>query len=194
MPRCGSSRRSSASGDCGALTDGQLLDRFVSGCGEAGELAFAVLVERHGPMVLRVCRAVLGDEHEAQDAFQATFLVLAHRCGSLRVVELVGPWLLRRGPPRRLCRPHGRRPSASASSGRRPRSSRRVRPIGLGGDFELEPALHEEIGRLPERYRIPVVLCLLEGLTHEQAARHLGWPVGTVKSRLATGGSGSAPG
>jgi RNA polymerase sigma factor (sigma-70 family) len=172
-------------GTFGTMTDGQLLDRFATGCGEAGELAFAVLVERHGPMVLRVCRAVLRDEHDAEDAFQATFLVLARRCGSLRVVDSLGPWL--HGVARRVAS------AARMAAVRRRRHERKaaellaMRPACALGDFDLEASLHEEIGRLPERYRVPVVLCLLEGLTHEQAARHLGWPVGTVKSRLANG-------
>ncbi len=172
-------------GTFGAMTDRQLLDRFATGRGEAGELAFAVLVERHGPMVLRVCRAVLRDEHEAEDAFQATFLVLARRCGSLRVVDSLGPWL--HGVARRVAS------AARMAAVRRRRHERKAaelvspRPACSAGEFDLEPALHEEIGRLPERYRVPVVLCLLEGLTHEQVARHLCWPVGTVKSRLANG-------
>jgi hypothetical protein len=79
-----------SAGTCGGLSDGQLLDRFATKGGEASELAFAVLVERHGPMVLRICRAMLGDEHEAEDALQATFLVLARRCHSLRVRDSIG--------------------------------------------------------------------------------------------------------
>jgi RNA polymerase sigma factor (sigma-70 family) len=172
-------------GAFGALTDGQLLERFATGRGESGELAFAVLVERHGPMVLRVCRAVLRDEHDAQDAFQATFLVLARRHRSLWVRDSLGPWLY--GVARRVAC------SSRAAADRRRRQERkaaelvRARPAGAERDVELEESLHEEIGRLPERYRAPVVLCLVEGLSHEEAARHLGWPVGTLKSRLAGG-------
>jgi RNA polymerase sigma factor (sigma-70 family) len=170
-------------GTFGGLSDGQLLDRFALGHGEAGELAFAVLVERHGPMVLRVCRSVLHDEHDAEDAFQATFLVLSRRYGSLRVSESIGPWLY--GVARRVAS------AARLAADRRRRHERRAAElapslvVSLEGDIELERSLHDEIDRLPERYRVPVVLCLLEGLTHEQAARQLGWPVGTVKSRLA---------
>src|SRR6516164_9484877 len=75
------------------LTDGQLLERFATDRGEAAELAFAVLVERHGPMVLRVCRGVLADPHDTQDAFQATFLVLAKKARALWVRDSIGPWL-----------------------------------------------------------------------------------------------------
>jgi RNA polymerase sigma factor (sigma-70 family) len=172
-------------GAFGALSDEQLLSRFGIERGEAGELAFAVLVERHGPMVLGVCRAVLGDEHEAHDAFQATFLVLARRCCSLRVGDSLGPWLYE--VARRVAA------SARAAAARRRRHECHAAEITplletvLWRDFDLERLLHDEIDRLPERYRVPVVLCLLEGLTHEQAARHLGWPIGTVKSRLAGG-------
>jgi HlyD family secretion protein len=80
-------------GAIGSLTDGQLLERFASGHGEARELAFAALVERHGPLVLRICRAVLGDEHEAEDAFQATFLALVRKAKTLWARDSLGPWL-----------------------------------------------------------------------------------------------------
>ena len=172
-------------GAFGMLSDEQLLGRFATERGELSELAFAVLVERHGPMVLRVCRGVLGDEHAAHDAFQAAFLVLARRSSSLRVADSVGPWLYE--VARRVAS------SARASAMRRRRHERQaaeltpLRYVAHWRDFDLERSLHDEISRLPERFRVPIVLCLLEGFTHEQAARHLGWPVGTVKSRLATG-------
>jgi RND family efflux transporter MFP subunit len=163
------------------LTDGQLLERFATDRGEAAELAFAALVERHGPMVLRVCRGVLGDAHEAQDAFQATFLVLVKRARRLWVRDSLGPWLHQVAYRTASC--------DRAAAARRSRLERRaamtVREAPPERDFDLERLLHEEIERLPERYRVPVVLCDLEGQTHEQAARHLGWPVGTIKSRLS---------
>jgi RNA polymerase sigma factor (sigma-70 family) len=168
-------------GTIGGLSDEELLGRFTGRRDEVAELAFAVLVERHGPMVLRVCRAVLRDEHDAQDAFQATFLVLARRAGSLWVRDSLGPWL------------HGVALRASscmkAAAARRRKHERRAAeasPPRDGGD-ELASALDEEIGRLPRLYRAPVVLCHLEGLSHDQAARLLGCPVGTVRSRLARG-------
>jgi RNA polymerase sigma factor (sigma-70 family) len=172
-------------GTFGTLTDGQLLERFATDRGEASERAFAVLVERHGPMVLRACRALLRDEHEAQDAFQATFLVLVRRRGSLWVSDSLGPSLY--GVAQRVAS------GARAAEVRRRRHERKAaefatpRSVGDGVDGDVERSLHEEIDRLPERNRAPVVLCLLAGLTHEQAARHLGWLVGTVKSRLAHG-------
>ena len=170
-------------GAVGELTDGQLLERFATRGGEAAELAFAALVERHGPMVLRVCRHTLRDPNDVQDAFQATFLVLVQRARSLWVRDSLGPWL-HRVAYRVATR-------ARAAAGRRQRHERhaaatRQTCVSERGDRdELVALLHEEIDRLPERYQVPVVICDLQGLSHEKAARHLGWPVGTVKSRLA---------
>lgn len=163
------------------LTDGQLLERFTTGSGEPAERAFAALVERHGAMVLRVCRSVLGDHHEAQDAFQATFLVLVSKARGLWVRDSLGPWLhnvaFRTASCARSARERRRRLERRVAS--------RLQETRATASEELLQALHEEIHRLPERYRAPVVLCDLEGRTHEQAARHLGWPIGTVKSRLS---------
>jgi RNA polymerase sigma factor (sigma-70 family) len=170
-------------GAIGELTDGQLLERFATQDGEAAELAFAALVERHGPMVLRVCRNTLRDPNDVQDAFQATFLALVQKARSLWVRDSLGPWLHRVA--------HRVATRARSSAARRREHERRAassRPtlVSERGDWEdLVALLHEEIDRLPERYRVPVVLCDLQGLTHEKAARHLGWPVGTLKSRLA---------
>jgi len=179
------------SGTLAGLSDRELLDRFTSRRGEndeTAELAFATLLARHGAMVLRVCRAVLGDRHEAEDAFQATFLVLASRAGSIRRGGSVGFWL------------HGVALRVSARS--RSRAARRRRVEGrraemtartTGGEWK-DPSpdddsgrvLQEEIGRLPDRFRAAVVLCYLEGMTHEMAAEQSGCPVGTIRSRLAT--------
>jgi RNA polymerase sigma factor (sigma-70 family) len=172
-------------GSIGGLTDGQLLERFATGQGEAPELAFAALVERHGPLVLRVCRAVLRHEHDAQDAFQSTFLVLARKARSLWVRDSLGPWLYQVAYRAACCaraarirrRVHEQRAAEMAS----------VEVDAEGDSADFGRALHEEIERLPERYRSPMVLCDLEGCTHELAARHLGCPVGTVKSRLTRG-------
>ena len=173
-------------GTVGDLTDGQLLERFATGRGEAAELAFAALVQRHGPMVLRVCRGVLTDPHDTEDAFQATFLVLVKKASGLWVKDSLGAWLhqvaLRTAS------------SALKDELRRRRHERRaaeLAAVSSGGEDgarqEMERLLHAEIDRLPERYRVPIVLCDLEGRSHEQAARHLGWPIGTVKSRLSRG-------
>ena len=170
-------------GAVGGLTDAQLLNLFTTRRDEGAELAFEALVDRHGPMVLRVCRAVLRDPHDADDAFQVTFLVLARRAASLRVRDSLGPWLHQ----------VARRTASyvrSAVARRRHERAAASPPGRLDGRSvhdDLGEVLHEEVGRLPERYRTAVVLCLLEGLTTEQAALHLGWPVGTVHSRLARG-------
>lgn len=166
----------------GNLDDCELLRRFVTR--RDGD-AFALLVERHGPMVLRVCRDVVGDGHDAHDAFQATFLVLIRRARSIRKHQSLGSWL--HGVARRVA---GKIRTASVRrqfvEGRA--SLGRARELDEGRDAQrliegLE--LHEAIGRLPETYRAPIVLCYLEGLSHTQAAARLGWPVGTVRGRLA---------
>ncbi len=169
------------------LTDGQLLERFVDrrhATPEAAEAAFAAIVDRHGAMVLRTCRRILGDEHEAQDAAQVTFLVLRAAPDD------------RRAPVGRRMAPWGRDPGGKQGEGRRDPAAiarellrRSSPPDGESGvdDPERWAELHEELGRLPEHYRAPLVLCYLEGLTQEQAAAQLGWPLGTVQSRLARG-------
>ena len=159
------------------LTDGQLLERFATGRAEAAELAFAVLVERHGPMVLRVCRVVLADPHEAQDAFQATFLILVRKARGLWVRDSLGPWLHQVAHRTASCA------KDAVARRRRLEAGARSHDVREAPDEELGLILHQEIERLPERYRAPLILCDLEGRTHEQAARHLGWPIGTVKSR-----------
>jgi HlyD family secretion protein len=170
-------------GTIGNLGDGQLLERFATERGEGAELAFAVLVERHGPMVLRVCHSVLADLHDTEDAFQATFLVLLKKARGLWVRDSLGPWLhqvaVRTASAARIAAARRRRCDLQTA----------IPAIGRsrGADDELCHALHEEIERLPERFRLPLVLCDLEECSHQQAARHLGWPIGTVKSRLTRG-------
>ncbi len=178
-------------GTTGGLTDGELLgrlaDRPARNDDDAAGPAFAALVDRHGPMVLRVCRSILRDEHDAQDAFQATFLVLVRRAGAVRRHESAGSWL--HGVALRVAA------HARAGMARRRRHERCAGELAVTADRsgtegvspELAAILHEELGRLPERYRAALVLCYLEGHTCEAAARRLGWPVGTVKSRLARG-------
>ena len=165
------------------LSDGQLLERFATDRGEAAELAFAVVVERHGPMVLRVCRSVLAETHDIEDAFQATFLVLVQKARSLWVRDSLGPWLhqvaVRTASRARLTAARRRRHEERAAATRA--ESHIVKSDDLGS------VLHQEIEKLPERYRAPLVLCDLEGRSLQQAARHLGWPLGTVKSRQARG-------
>ncbi len=173
-------------GTFAGLGDGPLLERFATLEGEVADLAFAALVARHGPMVWRVCRRVLRDEQDAQDAFQATWLVLVRKAGSLRDTSSVGNWLF--GVASRVAL------DARAASSRRLFHERRYAeskydetPAEDPDVHDLGAVLHEELRRLPERYRTPIVLCYLEGLSHEEAARRLGRPVGTVRSRLARG-------
>jgi RNA polymerase sigma factor (sigma-70 family) len=170
-------------GAIGSLTDGQLLERFASGHGEARELAFAALVERHGPLVLRICRAVLGDEHEADDAFQATFLALVRKAKTLWARDSLGPWL-HQAAYRAACHDRSARMRRRMHEREAAMRSARAKPDDDWAE-RIEEPVHTEINRLPDRYRVAVVLCDLEGRTHEQAARHLGCAVGTVKSRLA---------
>jgi RNA polymerase sigma factor (sigma-70 family) len=168
--------------DTDAVPDAQLLQRFVS---RRDEAAFELLIGRHGPMVLGVCRRVLGDAHDAEDAFQATLLVLARKAGSIGRRGSVGSWLYQVAYRVAL--------RARAGALRRARHERRVADLPAVADphaaadpgwRELRPVLDEELGRLPEKYRAPVVLCYLEGLTNEQAARQLRCPAGTLKTRL----------
>jgi RNA polymerase sigma factor (sigma-70 family) len=165
-----------------ALSDGQLLSDFVR-FGDQG--AFHGLVSRHGPTVLHVCRGVLHDRHEAEDAFQATFLVLVRKAPALKNPDAVGGWLrgvAYRTALRARCRAARRREFEKASA-----------TVSESGDFpgEIGPdvrwLLREELDRLPDDYRQAVRLCYLEGLTHQEAARKLGWPLGTVKVRLVRG-------
>lgn len=169
-------------GIIGELTDGQLLERFSTQSGEASELAFAALVERHGKMILVVCRNILHDPDDIQDAFQATFLVLVQKARSLWIQDSLGPWL-----HRVACRVSSRARASRAARKEHERRAAQLRPIayanGSHGD-DLAAALHQEIDRLPERFRAPLVLCDLEGFTHVRAARELGCPIGTIKSRL----------
>jgi RNA polymerase sigma factor (sigma-70 family) len=161
-------------------SDGHLLERFAA---LRDEEAFAALLLRHGPMVLGVCRRVLADFADAEDAFQATFLVLVRQAGSIRTRESVASWL--HGVARRLaCR-------ARADAARRRAIESQAPVRGQSDAFadvvwrDLRPVLDEELGRLPEKYRTPLVLCYLEGKTQEEAARLLGWSNGTVFGRLA---------
>lgn len=168
-------------GAVGSLPDGQLLERFVARHGEA-EAAFAALVERHGPMVLGVCRRALADPRDAEDAFQATFLILVKKAGTVRVDDSLGRWLY--GVACRVtarARAEVIRRHAKEGEGLVDRAG----PSFDSDRLDLRGVLDEELDRLPEKYRAPVVLCYLEGLTHETAAERLGWPVGTVRGRLS---------
>jgi RNA polymerase sigma factor (sigma-70 family) len=164
------------------LTDRQLLERFVR---QRDEVAFAVLVQRHGPMVWGVCRRLLDHAQDAEDAFQATFVVLLRKAGSIAKPELLGNWLY--GVACRIAR------KARAEAARRSHHERQAAPMTTEDPLlevawrELRSLLDEELQRLPAKYRAPLVLCYLEGLTNEEAARRLGWPTGSISYRLARG-------
>jgi RNA polymerase sigma factor (sigma-70 family) len=163
------------------MTDAQLLDWYLSRRDEAAEAAFEELVIRHGPMVLRLCRSVLQDAHDAEDAFQAVFLVLANRAGSIRRGGSIASWLF--GVANRVAS------RARARAGRRRKVERCAAEQTVEGfsPREIDPdweILHEEIGRLPERLRGPVVLCALEGMSYGAAARRLEVSEATVRGRL----------
>lgn len=169
-------------GSISGLSDAELLERSSARGGATAELAFAALVERHGPMVLRVCRKALGDPHDAHDAFQSTFLVLARKAEAIRDTRSVASFL--HGVALRVAA------SSRAAEARRRRHERRKAEgspstVALEEPSEIGAILHHEVGRLPGRYRDAVVLCYLEGRTCEEAAGHLQLPVGTVKSRLS---------
>jgi len=171
-------------GAFGDVSDEQLVEQFVNGQGEAGDGAFEVLLERHGPMVLRICRTILRDGHDAEDAYQATFLVLARQARSIRHPASLASWL------------HGvaRRVACQARSAERRRRRHEQMVAGLADPCMIELQLddlaevvHAEIASLPERYRAAVVLCDIEGLTEGQTAGRLGRPVGTIRSQLSRG-------
>ncbi len=175
------------SGTLTGLTDAQLLDRFAESPDRdsASESAFRELVDRHGPMVMGVCRQILRRPHDADDAFQATFLVLVRKARSIRVGDSLAPWLY--GVAYRTA--HRARTVASRY---RPADVEPMEePMGPSSDaafdLDLRPLLHEELSRLPGKYRDPIVLCHLEGKSHEEAARLLRWPVGTLSGRLSRG-------
>src|SRR5262249_54173146 len=158
------------------------LEQFVA---RRDEAAFAALLRRHGPMVWGVCRRLLLHPQDAEDAFQVTFLILARKAAAIGQRKLLANWLF--GVARR---------SALKMRALRTRRARRAQlcadppdhPMKLetpGDDFRA--VLDEELARLPAKYRLPLLLCGLEGMTHAEAARHLHWPIGTVAGRLSRG-------
>ena len=165
--------------------DAALLGRFIA---QADEAAFATLVERHGPLVLAVCRRILDDAHDAEDAFQATFLVLARRAAAVHPREALAAWL--HGVARRVAL-KSRCARARKSRDRRPLPPSpidpRPDPLADISARELLSLVDDELRQLPEVYRLPVLLCCLEGRSQEEAARLLGWTPGSVKGRLERG-------
>ncbi|QEH32126.1 ECF RNA polymerase sigma factor SigE [Aquisphaera giovannonii] len=179
-----------AAGISAGLPDDELLRRFLERreradrASRAAEAAFEAIVRRHGPMVLGVCRRYLADPNDAEDAFQAIFLILFRRAAAIRIGESLGPWL--HGVSRRVAaraRTVALRRKSREAAGVEPATD----PAAEGRRRDASEALDEELGRLPARYRVPIILCHLEGLTYQEAARRLGCPVGTVGVRLSRG-------
>jgi RNA polymerase sigma factor (sigma-70 family) len=170
-------------GAAGQLSDAELLERIVTGGAEEAEAAFAALVERHGAMVLGVCRRVLGNRDGADDAFQATFLVLAKKAAAIARREQLASWL--HGVARRAALDARARAARRKARETRLAAMLPAEPRDLAMASELRAILDEELGRLPERHRAALVLCELEGLTRRDAAIRLGISEGTLSSRLA---------
>jgi RNA polymerase sigma factor (sigma-70 family) len=173
-------RRTMLLRDGAGLTDGQLLADYIS---HRDEAALAALVRRHGPMVWGVCRRVLRNYHDAEDAFQATFLVFVRKAASLASRELLANWLYGVAHQTAL--------KARATAAKRKERERQVAEMPEPTMTEqnlwrdLQPLLDEELSRLPDKYRSVIVLCDLEGKTRKEAARQLGCPEGTVGGWLA---------
>jgi RNA polymerase sigma factor (sigma-70 family) len=168
--------------DEAGLTDGQLLSRFIE---HRDEVAVAALVQRHGPMVWGVCRRIVGKHHDAEDAFQATFLVLVRKAGSVRQREMIGHWLYGVA--------HQTAMKARATTAKRRTRERQVAAMPDASAPEqnawrdVQPVLDLELSRLPGKYRVAIVLCDLEGKTRKESARQLGLPEGTLAGRLTRG-------
>jgi RNA polymerase sigma factor (sigma-70 family) len=166
--------------EAGDRSDGQLLDQFLA---DRDERAFGLLLKRHGPMVLGVCRRILGNETEAEDAFQAAFLVLLRKGPTLTGRAILGDWL------HQVAR-YSALKARGAAARRRVKEQTLARPEATQSDGQqndLLPLLDEELRHLPEQYRLPLLLCDLEGKTRQEAAKQLEWPEGTVAGRLARG-------
>src|SRR5262245_4303417 len=173
-------RRAALLQDGGGMTDGQLLECFLT---RRDEAAFEALLRRHGPMVLGVCRRVLRNIHDAEDAFQATFLIFVRKATTIRKREAVASWLHRAAF----------RAALEANAARRRSPERQVSAMpepeaAVGEDAwsDLRPLLDQELDLLPDQYREAVVLCDLEGKTRKEAAQQLGVPEGTLSGRLTT--------
>src|SRR6516164_5799813 len=162
------------------LTDGQLLEDFIN---RRNATALAALVQRHGPMVWGVCRRVLRNDHDAEDAFQAAFLVFVRKAGSIVPRQMVANWLYGVAHQTAL----NARTAASRRKGRERQVAEMPESAVAEQDLwhDLKPILDEELSRLPDKYRSVVVLCDLEGKTRKEAARQIGVPDGTIAGWLA---------
>jgi RNA polymerase sigma factor (sigma-70 family) len=160
-------------------SDARLLEQFVA---RRDADAFEALARRHGPLVWRVCRRMLPQAHDAEDAFQATFLALARRAGSVRKPESLSAWL--HAAAFRIAR-RIRQDAGRAETAQREAAAPAADPAHQATWRELGRLVDEEVAALPEKYRLPLLLCYWEGHANDEAARRLGWPAGTVKTRLA---------
>src|SRR5262245_55858893 len=172
-------RRLAAVEAASELSDAQLLERFLA---HRAETAFAALLDRHGPMVWRVCQRALRHRQDAEDVFQATFLTLVRKAAAIRNRASVACWL--HGVAFRLAR-RLREEQARRVPGQAEQPSRD--PADRASGQELQAVLDEELDQLSEAYRLPLVLCYLQGRTRDEAAEHLGWSLGTLKRRLGRG-------
>jgi RNA polymerase sigma factor (sigma-70 family) len=177
----GQVRRAALRQEGASLADGELLECYL---GRRDEVAFEALVRRHGPMVMGVCRRILGNEADAEDAFQATFLVFVRKAASIRCRGQLANWLYGVA--------HNTALKARAMIHKRRTKEREAaaapKPEAVEESWQrVQVILDDELSRLPDKYRIPIVLCELEGRTVTEAARHLGWPRGTVATRLSRG-------
>jgi RNA polymerase sigma factor (sigma-70 family) len=175
-------RRSVLWQDAAGRTDGQLLESFID---EKDEAAFAALVRRHGTMVFGVCLRLVRNHHDAEDAFQATFLVLARKAATVRPRGMVGNWL--HGVALRTAMKA--RTMTAKRRGREKNVTEMPEHEATPQDQcqDLEPLIDQELNGLPENYRLPILLCDLEGKSIKEATLQLGWPQGTLAGRLARG-------
>jgi RNA polymerase sigma factor (sigma-70 family) len=173
-------RRSMLAREGAAWTDGRLLSAFIS---HRDEAAFEAIVRRHGPMVMGVCQRVLRDRHDAEDAFQTTFLVLVRKAGSIAGRELLANWLYGTAYNTALKAKAGRTKQHTREKPMPEVPEAAAPPEALWSD--LQALLDRELSLLAEKYRLPVVLCDLEGRTRKEAAKQLGWSEGTLSGRLA---------
>src|SRR5262249_13621686 len=175
-------RRTFCAVACAGVGDEELLEQFVA---QRDEGAFAALLRRHGPMVWGVCQRLLVHRQDAEDAFQATFLVLACKAAAIGRRKLLANWLF--GVARRA--------ALNVRAARRRREHHEQSwgdPPDMAAALETPWAdvrgeLDEQLARLPDKYRLPLLLCGLEGMTHAEAGKYLGWPTGTVAGRLSRG-------
>src|SRR6516165_2978278 len=175
-------RRAVLRQDRAGKMDGQLLASFID---QKDDAAFEALVRRHGPMVFGVCRRVVGNHHDAEDAFQATFLVLARKASSVSPRAMVANWLhsvaLRTAMKAKVMTAKRRRREKQVEHMPEPEAAEQDQWR------DLQAVLDQELNGLPENYRLPILLCDLEGKRIKEAAQQLGWPQGSLAGRLARG-------